>query len=171
MRAGVARIAAPQTNARGILAAMTGLSKKLQIPPDVTLTVLHAPDELSTLLDALATEIPLRRRRAKDEAALLVFVRSCAEIAGHAAEIAATLEGDALFWCAYPKKSSKRYASDVGRDDSWEPLGALGFEGVRQVAIDADWSALRFRRAEHIRTLKRDPKRAMSAEGKRRTKG
>jgi hypothetical protein len=44
----------------------------------------------------------------------------------------------------------------------------LGFEGVRQVAIDEDWSALRFRRAEYIRTMRRDPSRAMSAQGRRK---
>jgi hypothetical protein len=36
------------------------------------------------------------------------------------------------------------------------------------VAIDEDWSALRFRRAEFIKTLTRDPGHAMSAAGRRR---
>ncbi len=47
-------------------------------------------------------------------------------------------------------------------------LGKLGFEGVRQVAIDEDWSALRFRRVEFIKTMSRDKKRAMSELGKAR---
>jgi hypothetical protein len=63
-----------------------------------------------------------------------------------------------------------RKCADIGRDDSWQPLGDLGFEGVRQVAIDEDWSALRFRHVDYIKTFKRDPKRAMSAKGKRRTR-
>jgi hypothetical protein len=37
------------------------------------------------------------------------------------------------------------------------------------VAIDADWSALRFRRAERIKSMRRDASRALSAQGKRRT--
>jgi hypothetical protein len=36
------------------------------------------------------------------------------------------------------------------------------------VAIDEDWSALRFRRAEFIKSMTRDPRRAMSAKGKSR---
>ncbi len=36
------------------------------------------------------------------------------------------------------------------------------------VAIDEDWSALRFRRAEFIKTMKRDPSRAGSGQGKAR---
>jgi hypothetical protein len=38
----------------------------------------------------------------------------------------------------------------VNRDTGWEALQAAGFDTVRLVAIDADWSALRFRRKEHI---------------------
>jgi hypothetical protein len=45
-------------------------------------------------------------------------------------------------------------------------LGKLGFEAVRQVAIDQDWSALRFRRVEFIKTMSRDKKRAISEVGK-----
>lgn len=71
---------------------------------------------------------------------------------------------------AYPKKSSKRYASDLSRDESWQPLGDLGMEPVRQVAIDPDWSAVRFRHAEHISRLDRDPSRLLSAEGRHRSK-
>jgi len=35
-------------------------------------------------------------------------------------------------------------------DKGWDALTGAGFDTVRLVAIDADWSALRFRRKEHI---------------------
>jgi hypothetical protein len=76
---------------------------------------------------------------------------------------------DAVLWFAYPKKSSKRYKSDISRDEGWAPLGELGFEGVRQVAIDEDWSALRFRQAGYIKTMARNQRLAMSEEGRART--
>jgi hypothetical protein len=34
-------------------------------------------------------------------------------------------------------------------------MGKAGFEPVRMVAIDEDWSALRFRRVEFIKTMNR----------------
>ena len=34
-------------------------------------------------------------------------------------------------------------------------MGDAGFEPVRMVAIDEDWSALRFRRVEFIKTMNR----------------
>lgn len=57
-------------------------------------------------------------------------------------------------WLCYPKKSG-RIATDITRDVGWEPVHAAGFLGVAQVAVDADWSALRFRRREEIREITR----------------
>ena len=98
----------------------------------------------------------------------IAFVLTQAEVDVLARAIAAKAEGDAVVWFAYPKASSKRYKCEFNRDTGWAVLGELGFEGVRQVAIDEDWSALRFRRAEYIRTMRRDPSRAMSAQGRRK---
>ena len=39
------------------------------------------------------------------------------------------------------------------------------------VAIDEDWSALRFRKAKYIVEMKRSKSMAMSQEGKKKTKG
>ena len=63
-------------------------------------------------------------------------------------------------WIAYPKKSSTRYTCD--RDRGWEGMGEAGFDPVRMVAIDEDWSALRFRRVEFIKKMTRDPKRRLT---------
>ena len=72
------------------------------------------------------------------------------------------------FGLRIPKGTSKNYKCEFNRDTGWKILGELGFEPVRMVAIDADWSALRFRRAEFIKTMIRDAKYALSAEGKKR---
>jgi hypothetical protein len=57
-------------------------------------------------------------------------------------------------WLLYPKKSGG-IPTDITRDRGWEPLHDAGFLPVAQVAIDADWSALRFRRREEIREITR----------------
>ncbi|HMV90161.1 MAG TPA: hypothetical protein PKA40_11005, partial [Cyclobacteriaceae bacterium] len=48
----------------------------------------------------------------------------------------------------------------------WAELGKAGYEPVRMVAIDEDWSALRFRKAENIKVMKRSS--AISETGKKR---
>lgn len=81
--------------------------------------------------------------------------------------IAQISETDPVVWIAYPKKSSKTYSCEFNRDSGWDGLGEIGFEPVRQVAIDEDWSALRFRRVQHIKTMVRTF--AMTEEGKRKS--
>lgn len=130
--------------------------------------VVWAPPEVEpSLAEWEAAGVPVQRRLGKGSPFVLAFVRSCQEIATQAERVVGSLGGDdPVLWFAYPKKSSKRYSSDVGRDDSWQPVGDLGFEPVRQVAVDDDWSALRFRRTEHVKALTRS--RAISAEGRKR---
>lgn len=55
------------------------------------------------------------------------------------------LKGDAVIWLCYPKMTSKSYKCDFNRDSGWTSLGKYNLEPVRQVAIDDDFSALRFR--------------------------
>ena len=82
--------------------------------------------------------------------AILAFVRSRAEVKEAARSVLSKADPDALLWFAYPKKASRRYSADISRDDGWEPLAAAGYRPVRQISIDEDWSALRFRRAEAV---------------------
>lgn len=85
------------------------------------------------------------------------------------AQLIAAAPGDAVVWVTFPKKSSKRYRCDFDRDNGWTVMGDAGFEPVRQVAIDEDWSALRFRRIEYIKHLNRSAARTLSAQGRART--
>ena len=98
----------------------------------------------------------------------LAFVTKQKEVDTLGKAIAKKVEGDAVVWFAYPKGSSKNYKSEINRDSGWRILGDAGFEPVRMVAIDEDWSAVRFRRAEFIKTLTRGKEHRMSSEGKAR---
>jgi hypothetical protein len=87
-------------------------------------------------------------------------------LANHAASF---VEEDGLLWLCYPKKSSKTYkGSNCSRDLVAGLLAEEGFEPVRQIAIDDDWSALRFRKPEHIKKMIRNF--AVTEKGKDRTK-
>jgi len=100
----------------------------------------------------------------------LIFVKTAADVKKAAKNYIQLLEPDAVSWMAYPKKTSKKYSSEITRDNGWEALGELGYEGVSMVSIDDDWSAFRFRKADYIKTMKRRQELAMSKTGKDRTK-
>lgn len=144
------------------------LLQKLQHRAGTPALVLWAPAEVEPSIGAWEDAgVAVHRRMRGGAPFVLAFVRSRGEIERSAARLASLLGGDdPLLWMAYPKRSSKAHRSDVGRDDSWQPLGDLGFEPVRQVAIDADWSALRFRRTEKVAKLNRT--RALSPAGRDR---
>jgi hypothetical protein len=130
--------------------------EKLNLKDQAEVVVLHAPlsfePELSWLSDR-------RVVRDVDEAATVRFALAFAymkvDLDALSAVLASKAEGDAVLWFAYPKRTSKRYKADFDRDHGWEVLRAAGFEPVRQVAIDADWSALRFRRTEFVKGARR----------------
>jgi hypothetical protein len=138
--------------------------KKLRLKDQSPLLVYNPPDEYRPVMAAISGEIHTSPQ-AKYKF-VHVFVKNAAEVAKLAVPAAQSLEGDGYLWISYPKKSSKKHTSDISRDHGWEPLGALGFEPVTQVSINEDWSALRFRKVEDIKTLTR--KSALSQQGKKR---
>ena len=81
---------------------------------------------------------------------MLAFVVTKIELDNLAEMVVSNVSGDALLWFAYPKGTSTKYKCDFNRDSGWDVLRKSGFDTVRQVAIDEDWSALRFRRVEFI---------------------
>ena len=85
----------------------------------------------------------------------LAFVTTQEQVDDLAPQLARKTAGDAIVWLAYPKGTSKKYKSQINRDNGWNALGREGFEPVRMVAIDQDWSALRFRRVEFIKNMRR----------------
>lgn len=151
---------------------MSAIFKKLNLKDQTEILVCNAPDSFEPELAAL--ENVTIRRHVEEVPEIdfsLAFVVKQKEVDELARAIAPKTKGDATVWFAYPKGSSKKYKCDFNRDTGWAVLGELGFEPVRQVAIDADWSALRFRRVEYIKSLTRSKKMAMTKQGKKRTKG
>jgi len=145
----------------------SGLFSKLNLKDHRDIVVLNPPSSFEPELGELAG-VAIRRQIRPGHAIdfALVFATRKTEVDSAARALAKGMQGDCIFWIAYPKGTSKRYTCDFNRDTGWGMLGGLGFEPVRQVSIDDDWSALRFRRAEFIESLKRAPERALSAHGK-----
>jgi hypothetical protein len=83
---------------------------------------------------------------------IILFVKSIAEVE-HLTPIALhNLMADGILWFCYPKKSSKKYKSDIDRDHGWKLLNDSGLNGIRMVTIDEDWSAMRFRNIKYIKS-------------------
>jgi hypothetical protein len=83
---------------------------------------------------------------------IIIFVKSVSEVDHLAPMTVHNLMADGVLWFCYPKKTSKKYRSDIDRDHGWKILNDSGLHGIRLVAIDEDWSALRFRHKKYIKS-------------------
>jgi hypothetical protein len=83
---------------------------------------------------------------------IIIFVKSVSEVELIAPMTLHNLKADGVVWFCYPKKTSKKYSSDIDRDHGWKVLNNSGLYGIRLVAIDEDWSALRFRNIKYIKS-------------------
>jgi hypothetical protein len=142
---------------------------KLNLKTQRQIVVLNAPQSFEPEIATLRGVAVLRSLQGLSEIKFsLAFVSKQKELDTLAPAIAKSASGDAVVWFAYPKGTSKKYKCEFNRDTGWEALGKAGFEPVRMVAIDEDWSAKRFRRAEFIKTMTRDKAYRISAQGKAR---
>jgi hypothetical protein len=65
---------------------------------------------------------------------LVAFLKNQEELRSILAKFSQLVaEGDAVVWCAYPKKSSK-LSEDLSRDVGFQPLGELG-DSARLIAV------------------------------------
>ena len=130
---------------------MSPLFKKLNLGQHVDIVVLNAPASFEPELRLLSgVRIGRDAASAEQIAFALVFANRQTVVDALSPMLAAKATDDAVLWFAYPKGTSKTLRCDFNRDNGWAVLKGLGFDTVRQVAIDADWSALRFRRVQHI---------------------
>jgi len=133
------------------------------------IVVLNSPGSFEGELAALkGVEIVRDLKKAKEVTFSLAFVTTQEQVNALAPAVARKAEGDAVVWFAYPKGSSKKYKSQINRDSGWNVLGQKNFEPVRMVAIDEDWSAIRFRRASFIKNMTRASEHRLTERSKPR---
>lgn len=135
---------------------MTPIFQKLNLKAQREIVVFNAPATFEPELARL-DGVKILRNPKNPVAVLfaLAFVTQQAELDRLSRLLAALSDADALLWFAYPKGTSKRHACEFNRDTGWDVIRGAGFDSVRQVAIDEDWSALRFRRLEYIKAAGR----------------
>ena len=134
---------------------MTPLFKKLNFKNQESIIVLNSPKSFEGELDAVSEFTQIVRDEANVSAIdfIIIFVMSKKQIADYIAGVHPKLAGDVILWLCYPKGTSKKFTCDFNRDTGWEVLRSYDMESVRQVAIDEDWSALRFRKIEYIKNM------------------
>ena len=131
---------------------MSAVFDKLNLKDQPEILVLNAPKSFEAEIAALEGVAVKRSLTSVQKITFaLAFVSKLSEVEHTSAAVAPKSSGDVVLWFAYPKGTSKKYCCDFNRDTGWASITKIGFDTVRQIAIDEDWSALRFRRVEFIK--------------------
>lgn len=128
------------------------LLKKLNYKDDDTVLVINPPDNYKERIKGTGY------LTSPDANARYTFVQAfCykkADIPKNFKLAIDHLEKGGKLWFCYAKKSSELY-TDISRDDGWDAADTHGFIAVRQVAINDDWSALRFKPEVEVKNITR----------------
>ena len=133
---------------------MDPLLKKMNWKEGMKIRVWNVPTELLELVETWKKEGLIASEKGKPDF-MLAFVQTEEEVEKYFSKMHELSPEDEAIWLAYPKGTSKRYKSQINRDKGWKYLGQFEYEGVRQIAIDEDWSAMRFRKIRFIKTMTR----------------
>ena len=113
------------------------LANKLNLKTGMTVRVINKPVDVN-LDDLVATG-------SANADGVLVFVKTRRDVDTKSGPAVEAARADRLAWIAYPKAG--KLGTDLNRDILWKHLSGKGIQGVRQIAIDDVWSAMRFRPA------------------------
>ena len=133
---------------------MKELLKKLNYKEYKRIAVINSEENffkaISDELTDVKTDSVIDQRYAYDF--MIIFVKTIKEVDYYSPIALHNLTADGVLWFCYPKKSSKNYSSEIERDKGWKTLNDLGFYGIRMVAVNEDWSAMRFRNIRFIKS-------------------
>jgi hypothetical protein len=116
------------------------VAERLQVKAGRRLAVVGASSEL----DGAVGE-PQSRADLSTADVVLLATPDRARLEARLPAVLAAAPHSAILWVAYPKLSSK-LAGDLSRDVIHGLAPSFGLDTVAQIAIDADWSALRLKR-------------------------
>lgn len=137
---------------------MDHLLKKLRYKDQDRIAVINAPAEFekSVIKELPDVQIDTEINARYLYEFVVAFTAGSEEVSELIPSCLHNLSRDGKLWIAYPKSTSKKYTTDINRDHGWSPVEEAGFRRVSQVAIDDDWSALRFRNVKFVKTAKPD---------------
>lgn len=121
----------------------SSLGQKLQIKPNVTIAVVNVPEDLKSRLPQELPDNPIAYTEIKSPAALMIFVKTKAEVEHVVFPLLAQSKEFSPVWLLYPKGTSG-VPTDVSRDILWKLMEPQGWGPARMIALDEIWSAMRF---------------------------
>jgi hypothetical protein len=132
---------------------MNSLFKKLRLVNQSPILVLKAPKEFNELMNYYTGQVD--SIIVGKYYYIQVFAEKLDDAIKNADLLISSLNDDVVLWVCYPKRTSTKYKTDIDRNKIWDLFADYEYEPVSQISIDDDWSAVRFRNVDYIKTLTR----------------
>lgn len=146
---------------------MNPILKKLHISSRGPVLVLNAPEEFQELLSELDVEI---HEEIEDYYHYVqVFVQDAEDAEDYLKEAIGVLEAGGYLWFCYPKENALEYETDIDKEFVNELTESFDLEGVTQISLDDNWTAIRLKFADE--DDEDDDSFGASDKGKRRFHG
>lgn len=126
------------------------LSKKLLIKPGKSVLILNSPEHYIRLLEPLPEAVQISFNATGNFDVIQLFVLNNSELRKELKNLQPYFQADTIIWISYPKKTSG-IATDLGMMSSWEETSKYKLRPVASVAINENWTALRFRPNDQIK--------------------
>jgi len=130
------------------------MAKKLRLAAGQRVAVLNAPAGYLSLLSPGPADLGDRLQPAQHYDVVQLFVNSADELRRMGPDAIRAVKPAGLLWITYPKGGALRAATDLPATPWWmkrDVLGEItsltGYKPVAFVAIDENYTALRFKRA------------------------
>ena len=121
------------------------IAEKMQIKPQTRLLFVNPPEGYLQRMGSLPAGVSLLEGESTGSADLIqVFVKDRGELIAALESLPGRLAKNSALWISYYKGTSQ-LKTDINRDSIWPIATSYGLQPVRQIAIDEDWSALRFK--------------------------
>lgn len=131
---------------------MKTLFQKLKLENQDAILVLNEPEgfskELASLVDIEIYQSVIQINKIEFA---LIFVTTIAELENQLQTVLHKLKEDAILWIAHPRKRSQRYDTDITNAYPWTQLNRKCFEAVKNIKVNDDWEAVRFRKLEYVK--------------------
>jgi hypothetical protein len=128
-------------------------AKKLRLAPGHVVAVLNSPDGYLAQLQPGPADVGTELRPLQSYDVVQLFANSTDELRRLGPAAIRALKPDGLLWITYPKGGQTRGVSDLPATPWWtkrDVLGEItsvtGYRPVAFVAIDGNYTALRFKR-------------------------
>ncbi|MGJ5642277.1 hypothetical protein [Formosa sp. S-31] len=130
---------------------MKSLIQKLKFHKHEDVLILNEPDDFQPLVSELDATIISSLIKTSSISCALLFITSKKQLITQMLTLFPKLKDDSVLWIAYPSKTSKAEILELYNHEAWDELIDYRLQPIRQIELNDDWNALRFRKIEYLK--------------------